>query len=272
MLLWQPARLAPGQFELLAADIGQGNAVIVRTASHTLLYDTGPRFSRESDAGHRVLVPLLRALGERVDMLMLSHRDIDHTGGAPAVLAMQPQATLLSSIEDGHELQSLRKSTRCVAGQRWVWDGVTFDVLHPTAADYDGVNKSNAMSCVLRVSNGKETALLAGDLESAQELRLAGNASTVSLKADFLLVPHHGSKTSSSAVFLDAVQPRLALAQAGYRNRFGHPVASVAARYEERGIMLVRSPQCGAATWRSLKPTEMACQRQDGQRYWHHVP
>ena len=272
VLLWQPARLAPGQFELLAADIGQGNAVIVRTASHTLLYDTGPRFSRESDAGHRVLVPLLRALGERVDMLMLSHRDIDHTGGAPAVLAMQPQATLLSSIEDGHELQSLRKSTRCVAGQRWVWDGVTFDVLHPTAADYDGVNKSNAMSCVLRVSNGKETALLAGDLESAQELRLAGNASTVSLKADFLLVPHHGSKTSSSAVFLDAVQPRLALAQAGYRNRFGHPVASVVARYEERGITLVRSPQCGAATWRSLKPTEMACQRQDGQRYWHHVP
>jgi competence protein ComEC len=275
VLLWQPLRVAPGQFELLAADIGQGNAVLVRTASHTLLYDTGPRFSRESDAGNRVLVPLLRALGERVDMLMLSHRDIDHVGGAPAVLAMQPQATLLSSIEDSHELQALRKSSRCTAGQRWEWDAVTFEVLHPLAADYERANKSNAMSCVLRVSNGRQTALLVGDLESPQELRLAGSsnpATRASLKADFLLVPHHGSKTSSSAVFLDAVQPQLALAQAGYRNRFGHPVASVVARYQERGIRLVRSPQCGAATWQSLQPGAITCQRQEGLRYWHHVP
>ena len=273
VLLWLPARVAPGQFELLAADIGQGNAVLVRTASHALLYDTGPRFSRESDAGHRVLVPLLRALGERLDMLMLSHRDSDHTGGAPAILAMQPQASLLSSIEDGHELQSLRKSTRCVAGQRWEWDGVRFEVLHPLAADYEVATKSNAMSCVLRISNGRQTALLAGDLESAQELRLVAAANEVDrarLKADFLLVPHHGSKTSSSALFLDAVQPQLALAQAGYRNRFGHPVESVVARYQARGIRLIRSPLCGAATWRSLKPADISCQRQEGQRYWHH--
>ena len=271
VLLWQPVRVAPGQFELLAADIGQGNAVLVRTASHTLLYDTGPRFSRESDAGHRVLVPLLRALGERVDVLMLSHRDSDHTGGAPAVLAMQPQASLLSSIEDAHELQSLRKSTRCTAGQRWVWDGVTFEVLHPAAADYALTRKSNALSCVLRISNGDQTALLAGDIEAPQELLLAAH-DRARLKADFLLVPHHGSKTSSTGVFLDAVQPRLALAQAGYRNRFGHPVATVAARYEERGIRLVRSAQCGAAGWQSLRPDDISCQRQLGQRYWQHQP
>ena len=274
VLLWQPVRVAPGQFELLAADIGQGNAVLVRTANHALLYDTGPRFSRESDAGHRVLVPLLRALGQPIDLLMLSHRDIDHIGGAPAVLAMQPQAGLLSSIEDSHELQSLRKATRCVAGQHWEWDGVVFDVLHPLAADYEVRNKSNAMSCVLRISNGVQTALLVGDLESPQELRLAaqsGPESRARLKADFLLVPHHGSKTSSSAVFLDAVQPQLALAQAGYRNRFGHPVDSVVARYEERGIQLVRSPQCGAATWQSTRPGDVACERQLGRRYWHHA-
>jgi competence protein ComEC len=270
VLLWQRVPVATGQFELLAADIGQGNAVLVRTASHTLLYDTGPRFSRESDAGNRVLVPLLRALGERVDMLMLSHRDSDHIGGAPAVLAMQPQASLLSSIEDSHELQALRKSTRCVAGQHWEWDGVTFDVLHPAAADYERANKSNAMSCVLRIASGAQTALLVGDLEAPQELRLVAS-NPASLKADFLLVPHHGSKTSSSAVFLDAVQPQLALVQAGYRNRFGHPVASVVARYDERGIRLVRSPQCGAAGWQSVKPAEVSCQRQQGQRYWHHV-
>ena len=269
VLLWQPARVASGQFELLAADIGQGNAVLVRTARHTLLYDAGPRFSRESDAGHRVLVPLLRALGERVDLLMLSHRDSDHTGGAPAVLAMQPQAGLISSIEDGHELQSLRKSTRCAAGQRWTWDGVTFDVLHPAAGDYETPAKSNAMSCVLRISNGGQTALLVGDIEAPQEARLVA-AVPASLRADFLLTPHHGSKTSSTAGFLDAVQPKLALAQAGYRNRFGHPVASVAARYDERGIRLIRSAQCGAARWQSASPADIGCQRLTARRYWHH--
>ena len=269
VLLWQPAQVEPGQFELLAADIGQGNAVLVRTARHTLLYDAGPRFSRESDAGNRVLVPLLRALGERIDMLMLSHRDSDHVGGAAAVLAMQPQASLLSSIEDAHELQSLRKSTRCMAGQRWVWDGVAFEVLHPAASDYQRDQKSNAMSCVLRVSNGARTALLAGDIEAPQERRLVADE-PARLKADFLLVPHHGSKTSSSAAFLDAVQPPLALAQAGYRNRFGHPVASVVSRYDERGIRLIRSAQCGAAGWQSLKPAQVSCQREIGQRYWNH--
>ena len=270
VLLWQPARVLPGQFELLAADIGQGNAVLVRTARHTLLYDTGPRFSRESDAGNRVLVPLLRALDERVDLLMLSHRDSDHIGGAPAVLAMQPHARLISSIEDSHELQALRKSIRCMAGQRWTWDGVTFDVLHPQAGDYDVARKSNAMSCVLRISNGNRVALLTGDIEAAQEAKLVSGA-LASLKADFLLAPHHGSKTSSSARFLDAVQPRLALAQAGYRNRFGHPVDSVVARYDERGIQLVRSAQCGAATWGSANPADIMCQRRAARRYWHHL-
>jgi competence protein ComEC len=271
VMLWQPVRVAPGQFELLAADIGQGNAVLVRTATHTLLYDAGPRFSRESDAGHRVLVPLLRALGERVDMLMISHRDIDHIGGAQAVLAMQPEASLVSSIEDTHPLQTLRKASRCVAGQRWEWDGVAFEVLHPSAADYDAANKSNAMSCVLRIASSSRTALLVGDIESPQEFRLAASV-PASLKADFLLVPHHGSKTSSSAVFLDAVRPQWAVVQSGYRNRFGHPVDSVVARYDERGIRMVKSPQCGAASWQSLRPDEIRCQREQGKRYWHHVP
>ena len=271
VLLWQPPRVAPGQFELLAADVGQGNAVLVRTASHSLLYDTGPQFSRESDAGNRVLVPLLRALGEELDMVMLSHRDLDHTGGAPAVLAMQPQANLVSSMEDGHALQALRPATRCMAGQRWVWDGVDFEVLHPQAADYEiAANKSNAMSCVLRISNGQQTALLAGDIEAAQELALTVSI-PARLKADILLVPHHGSKTSSSAIFLDVVQPRLALVQAGYRSRFGHPAPPVVARYEARGIRLVRSDRCGAASWHSLSPTEIKCQRQAQAHYWHHA-
>ena len=273
VLLWQPLRPDVGQFEVLGADIGQGNALIVRTASHSLVYDTGPKFSRESDAGNRVLVPLLRATGEKIDLLMLSHRDIDHIGGAPAVLAMQPQARLVSSIEDGHELQAIRKSERCLAGQKWNWDGVDFEVLHPLASDYAAQAKSNAMSCVLRISNGFKTALLAGDLEAAQELRLVGDPeANAKLKADFLLMPHHGSKTSSTAPFLDAVNPQFALAQAGYRNRFNHPVESVLDRYKQRNIQVIQSPNCGAATWRSDRPAEVLCQRDLGKRYWQHVP
>lgn len=268
VLLWQAPRPAAGQFELLAADIGQGNAVIVRTATHALLYDAGPRFSRDSDAGHRVLVPLLRALDVPLDLLMLSHRDSDHVGGAPAVLAMQPQAALLSSIEDGHELQALRPATRCVAGQRWRWDGVDFEVLHPQTGDYTAGQKSNALSCTLRIASATASALLVGDLEQPQEARLL--AAGAALKADVLLVPHHGSKTSSSAAFLDAVQPQIALVQAGYRNRYGHPAALVLQRYAERHIRVVDSPHCGAATWQSAQPQAVQCQRAQALRYWQH--
>ena len=271
VLLWQSPRPPPGHFELLMADVGQGNAVLVRTASHALVYDSGPRFSRESDAGHRVVVPLLRALDVHVDSLVLSHRDADHTGGAAAILAMQPNARLVSSIEASHELQTLRKSARCMAGQRWSWDGVDFEFLHPEAADYDSAVKSNGMSCVLRISNGQQTALLAGDIEEAQERRLLSAPETQSkLKANLLLVPHHGSKTSSSAAFLDAVQPRIGFVQSGYRNRFGHPASLVAQRYRDRGIQLDDSPHCGAATWHSNAPDALRCERDERRRYWHH--
>jgi competence protein ComEC len=268
VLLWQAGRPPSGQFELLAADIGQGNALIVRTAAHTLVYDSGPRYGPESDAGHRVLVPLLRALDEKVDTLVLSHSDIDHTGGAAAVLAMQPQAALLSSLKDNHELQALRRSTRCTAGQRWQWDGVDFQVLQPFAADYDAQNKPNAMSCVLRISNGQRTALLAGDLERPQELRLVDQHAD--LRADILLVPHHGSKTSSSDEFLDAVRPSVALVQAGYRNRFGHPAPPVMERYFQHGIAVVDSPHCGAALWQSADGVAVTCQREVAPHYWNH--
>lgn len=268
VLLWQAPRPATGQFELLAADIGQGNAVIVRTAGHALLYDAGPRFSRDSDAGHRVLVPLLRALDVSLDMLMLSHRDTDHVGGAQAVLAMQSRAELVSSIDDDHELQAARRGRRCEAGQRWQWDGVDFEVLHPQAGDYGQVAKANAMSCTLRISNGAQSALLAGDIEQAQEARLV--AAGTGLNASVLLVPHHGSKSSSSAAFLDAVQPSIALVQAGYRNHFSHPAESVLARYAERNIRVVDSPHCGAATWTSARPQDLQCERIQALRYWNH--
>ncbi len=268
MLLWQPARPAVGEFDLLAADIGQGNAVLVRTATHSLLYDAGPRYGLDSDAGHRVLVPLLRARGERLDMLLLSHRDIDHTGGAPAVLAMQPQAALLSSMEAAHPLRAQRPGEFCEAGRQWTWDGVRFELLHPLASGYVAGAKSNAISCVLRIDNGRASVLLAGDIERDQERALVRRGAP--LAADVLLVPHHGSKTSSSAAFLDAVRPRIALVQAGYRSRFGHPAPEVVARYVERGAQVVDSPRCGAAHWASPRPAEVKCERAHDVRYWRH--
>jgi competence protein ComEC len=272
-LLWRPPAPASGEFSLLAADIGQGNAMLVQTARHALLFDAGPRYSLESDAGNRVLLPLLQALDLRLDTVVLSHRDSDHVGGAAAVLMMQPQAELLSSIDREHPLQQLRSSQPCEAGMQWQWDGVQFEFLHPGAADYLATPPPppNALSCVLRISNGRQVALLTGDIEAAQEQRLLQTPDLAAkLRADVLLVPHHGSKTSSSPAFLQAVQPRHALVQAGYRNRYGHPAAQVMARYEALRINLVSSPRCGAARWRSDEPQNVACMREDERHYWSH--
>jgi competence protein ComEC len=191
------------------------------------------------------------------------------------LLVSQPQATLLSSIEAGHPLQALRPATRCEAGQRWRWDGVDFEVLHPVASDYISfADKPNAVSCVLRIGNGRATAILAGDIERLQEAALVARSAEGQrdLAADVLLVPHHGSKTSSSPRLLDAVRPRIALVQAGYRNRFGHPAREVVDRYAERGIRLADSAHCGAAGWSSRTPDRLRCERDEARRYWHHVP
>ena len=268
-LWWQPARPASGSFTLLAADVGQGNAVLVRTQSHSLLYDTGPRYGPESDAGQRVLVPLLRALGERLDVLMLSHGDNDHIGGAAAVLRAQPQTALRGALDPQWPQSVQRSVTACVAGQRWAWDGVAFEVLHPLpgASASAAETAPNTLSCVLRIvgANGA-TALLAGDIERAQEAALlAGRAP---LRADWLLVPHHGSKTSSSAEWIAAVAPRHAVVQAGYRNRYGHPAAPVMQRYRAQGVNVVTSTGCGAALWSSAQPLHLACERRSKPRYW----
>lgn len=268
LVLWRPPLPPQGQFELLAADVGQGNAVLVRTANHALLYDTGPRYSLESDAGHRVLVPLLQSLGTRLDRVIVSHRDTDHAGGAQAVLAMQEQAQLLTSMPSESILGLSRTPTRCEAGQHWVWDGVQFDILHPLAADYGQERKPNALSCVLRISTATQSVLLVGDIEQAQETQLL--ARVPDLKSTVLLVPHHGSKTSSSAAFLDAVQPRFALVQSGYRNRYGHPAGPVMDRYREHHITVRDSPHCGAMTWRSWRADEVLCVREAQKRYWQH--
>ena len=264
-LLYAPPRPAPGQFELLALDVGQGSAALVRTAGHSLLFDTGPRFGPDSDAGDRVVLPLLRSLGESLDAVVVSHRDSDHAGGADAVRSAHPQARWLSSF-------SADAAQRCVAGQQWEWDGVQFEVLRPLPEDYgpegQGLLSTNAMSCVLRVAGAQHSAWLGGDIDAAREVQLAlarpGDRATV------LLAPHHGSLTSSSPVLLNTLQPRWVLVQSGYRNRFGHPAPAVLDRYRQRGMRWVNSPDCGAATWHSAEPDSVRCHRQETRRYWHH--
>ena len=280
-LLMPPRSLpAEGRFDTIAVDVGQGTSVLVRTHAHLLIFDAGPQYSRESDAGQRVLLPLLRGRGEtRIDRLVLSHRDLDHVGGAKSVFGAVAVDDLLSSLEADHPLLklipgSMRTNTRCAAGQSWVWDGVQFDMLRPDASDYERNLKTNSMSCVLRVSEpraGGHSLLLTGDIEREQEAALVASQGN-RLRSEVLIVPHHGSKTSSTAAFLDAVQPRVAVVQAGYRNRFGHPAPEVLARYRERGIAVLASPQCGAWQWpgasENLKGAN--CLRDVQRRYWQH--
>ncbi len=268
---------APGQFTLTLPDVGQGGAAIVQTAAHTLLYDAGPQYSRDSEAGSRVVLPLLRAMGVRaVDHLMLSHRDTDHVGGAHAILQALPVRAMASSLEPLHPLLQLGvPHAPCVAGQRWQWDGVAFEVLHPQAGAGEAPNvKPNALSCVLRVSNAQgRSVLLTGDIEAPQESALVV-AHGAQLRSDLLVLAHHGSKTSSSAGWLDTVAPSAVAAQLGWRNRFGHPASEVRARLVERSLPLVRSDACGAWQWSSDPAAEghAVCERQRRPRYWRHHP
>lgn len=271
-LLWPAVPVPPdGQFSLVAADVGQGSAVLVRTRGSALLYDTGAQYSRENDAGQRVLLPLLRALGvRRLDTLVLSHRDIDHVGGAGSLMAGLPVDLVRSSLEPGHPLLAGRAHVPCRAGQTWWHDGVRFDLLHPTEADAlrPGA-RPNHLSCVLRVVDARgRSVLLAGDIEAAQEGSLVQRLGD-GLRSQVLLVPHHGSRTSSTASWLAAVQPEVAVVQAGYRNRFGHPAAEVLDRHAGQGIAVVRTDQCGAWLWHDGAQT---CTRAVQRRYWHWAP
>ncbi len=150
-----------------------------------------------------------------------------------------------------------------------MWDGVRFEVLHPSAADYERKLKPNALGCVFRVTAVDTSALLAGDIEAAQEQDLLQSGQA--LQADWLLVPYHGSATSSTQAFLEAVQPSVAIVQVGYRNRFGHPRPDVLRRYSDLGVLVVQAPRCGASKWRSEVPNLVQCERNQRQRYWQQV-
>lgn len=275
VLLFQPSRPVPGEFEVLAADVGQGSAVLLRTANSSVLYDAGPRFGPDSDAGQQVLVPLLHAMAEPLDHVVLSHQDSDHVGGAKAVLAQWPAAQVWASL-DAQVLDAKMPLAgpspanpwrRCLAGQGWEQDGVRFDVLHPPVDMDLAKATTNNRSCVLWVRGRSASALLTGDLDAGHEVTLVRQHPD--LRADLLLAPHHGSRFSSAPEFLDAIHARTVMVQSGYRNRYGHPAAPVLDRYRARAMAWVASPECGAARWRSQAIGVVSCQRQSQAHYWH---
>ncbi|HEX5634063.1 MAG TPA: DNA internalization-related competence protein ComEC/Rec2, partial [Gemmatimonadales bacterium] len=235
-LLWlvplfavRPAAPAWGEAWIDVLDVGNGLAVIVRTAGHALAYDAGPGWGDETDSGDRIVVPFLRSEGiARLDALVVSHADDDHAGGAISVAALRSPAWLLSSLPAEDALHTLvPRSTRCAAGQSWRWDGVEFRILHPARGSANA--RPNDRSCVLRVATRGGAALLTGDIEARSESEILGREP--SPDAEVLLVPHHGSRTSSTPDFVDAVAPRVALVSTGHRNRFRHPHPAVIARY-----------------------------------------
>jgi competence protein ComEC len=260
-----PSAPAAGEAWVTALDVGQGLAVVVRTASRTLLYDAGPAYGPEADSGGRIVVPLLRGAGiGHVDVMVVSHEDGDHIGGALTVLETLEVRALASSLPAAHPLHTLvPRATRCAAGTQWEWDGVRFEFLHPPSG-WEGARRNN-QSCVLRVEAGGAAMLFTGDIERAAETALTEKR----LKADVLLVPHHGSRTSSSAEFIAAVAPRWAIVPAGYRNRFGHPAREVLARYEGAGVGVLRTDLDGAVEVRmGYAPPAVSAYRHRHPRYW----
>lgn len=248
MFLIQPAAPAPGSLRLTIFDVGQGLAVAAQTNTHALLYDTGPVFNSEANSGNRILVPALKGMGiNHLDSLMLTHNDSDHTGGALSVMQAIPVLLLSSSLpDDSPILLQAAKTQRCSKGQSWDWDGVHFELLHPTLASYtEDKVINNDLSCVLRISTGKNSVLLTADIEKNAERSLL-ELHPDKLNSTMLIVPHHGSKTSSTPAFVTAVHPGYAVITSGYRNRFGHPKEEVVERYRAAGSELLRSDEDGA--------------------------
>jgi competence protein ComEC len=268
LILVRPQLLPEAQADFTLLDVGQGLAAVVETRGHVLVFDTGPRFRSGFNTGAAVLAPFLRARGiSRVDLLVVSHGDNDHRGGVGGLLAEFPVTRVLSSVP---ELLDGVNAEPCVAGETWQWDGVRIAMLHPGREAFAGDAKENNRSCVLRVDAGEGGALLTGDIEREAERYLV-DTFPASLPADVLVVPHHGSLTSSSEAFIDTVAPGVALFPVGYANRYGFPKPAVVARYDERGITRLDSARHGAIRFRlGAEPAVQLAEtyRQASARYW----
>jgi competence protein ComEC len=267
-LIWPVAdRPEPGDLRFTLLDVGQGLAAVIETREHVLVYDTGPRFSERFDAGSAAVMPYLhRRAHRRIDTLIISHPDNDHIGGAPALLAALPVDRILVIDPDVPELHG-HAAESCQYGQEWTWDGIRFSILHPHAG-FSG--STNDASCVLRVESGNHVLLLPGDIERHSEYRLVDRLGSEQLAADILVAPHHGSRTSSTPAFLNAVAPGYALFATGYRNRYGFPNSDIIERYRVRDIHMLNTASTGAVEFDLTRAgIDIRKTRRAQRRFWH---
>ncbi|MCT8963403.1 DNA internalization-related competence protein ComEC/Rec2 [Pseudomonas veronii] len=259
LAVFPPRELVPhGQVDVLQLDVGQGLALILRTRHHTLLYDAGPR-SGAVDLGARVVLPSLKRLGvDALDMMLLSHADADHAGGAAAVARGLPIKRVVGGETEG--LPALLDTQPCISGEQWAWDGVSFELWQwPDAVD------GNPKSCVLHVQANGERLLLTGDIDRAAEQAFL--ASALAVPTDWLQAPHHGSRSSSSWPFLQRLAPKSVLISRGRGNAFGHPHPQVVERYQALGTQVYDSAEQGAVRLRlgAFAPPVVA---RSQRRFW----
>lgn len=280
MLLIVPQRPNAGDMKVTVLDVGQGLSVVVQTARHNLLYDAGGKYSEQSDAGARIVLPFLRGEGiSKLNGFIVSHNDTDHSGGMRTVLTQMPVSWLASSLPASAEQGDNIKHVKCFSGQHWVWDSVDFQMIHPQPASYnDAVLTDNNRSCVLKITSASGSLLLTGDIERPVEMALVeqqqSNQAVISLKSDVMVAPHHGSKTSSSVQFISEIQPNLTIFTAGYLNRFRHPRPEIVKRYEDAQSKILRSDYHGAITLNfvagnSKDAFSTNSWRQQDKLYWH---
>lgn len=285
-LFWRPERPPEGGWDMVALDVGQGAAVLVVTARHALLFDTGVRHGPTTDAAARHIVPLLRAKGiKHLDVLVVSHADIDHAGGVRSVLQarkvvqsyssfdveayLRREAALLGEPLDLISLPGVMSP--CRYGAAWHVDGVSFEFMWPLAEPArirgGASSQRNAQSCVLRIRGRHHSALLTGDIAAAQENQLVGRSLG---QIDVLTAAHHGSRSSSSQAFVAHAAPKHVIAQAGRLNRYGHPHPVVQQRWESAGTQFWRTDQHGAIVVRS-RPDHLQVEshRQSRVRHWN---
>jgi len=271
LVLFKPPEVEHGMARFTLLDVGHGLAAIVQTTNHVLLYDSGPRYSDQFNAGSAVVIPFLRQQGiQALDRVVLSHDDIDHTGGYDAISQQIPIHHVMQSTN----IPQLRPDAEfCMAGNQWQWDGVDFLVLHPASGYQD--RRDNNMSCVVQISTQTDKLLLTGDMERQVETQLVKFFSTNddNLKADVLVVPHHGSRSSSSEQFVQAVTPKYALFSVGYRNRYGLPKIDVVERYQRNGATALYTHSSGAITMMlgtaQLRPPDTY--RSEHRHYWSNM-
>lgn len=264
LLSWQPVELQPGEARFTLLDVGQGLAAVVETKGHVLVFDTGPRFRSGFNTGRAVVVPFLRQRGhKRLDLLIVSHGDNDHIGGARAVVETMTVERVVTSVP---QKMGWVDHALCRRGSKWIWDDVEFELLHPERMVAEG--RGNNDSCVLRVVAGGESLLLTGDIEQEAESELI--AAEAHLRSDILVAPHHGSKTSSSAQFVEVVAPRWVLLPLGHRNRYGFPHPEVQQRYQGHGATMLSTAHSGAITF-LMGQGELSADsyRVRARRYWH---